>query len=207
MRLKHIKDAETKIYESEYVISEPLSYKGNWNSLFQNNNDIFLEIGMGKGDFIISLALANPNINYIGVEKYASVLLICTNKLKLMDKIQNLQLICFDAKYIDDIFDKEISRLYLNFSDPWPKNRHHSRRLSSEFFLKKYDSIFKNKNLIELKTDNDDLFNYSVESFKKYGYDIEKIDYNYDALYKTEYEKKFISKGINIKYVFVSKNK
>ncbi len=206
MRLKHIKDAEIKIYDSEYVIKNPFEYKGNWKNVFKNDNPIRLEIGMGKGDFIISLALANPNINYIGIEKYASVLLICTNKLKTMDKLNNLKLIVMDAMNINEIFDKEIERLYLNFSDPWPKNRHKNRRLSSSVFLEKYDNIFLKDKIIELKTDNDNLFEFSLESFKEYGYIIDEINYNYNALYKTEYEKKFILKNINIKYVKVHKN-
>lgn len=205
MRLKHIKNAETKIYESDYVIKNPVDYKGKWQKLFGNNNEIYLEIGMGKGDFLISLALDNPNINFIGMEKYASVLLICTNKLKLMDKIPNLKLIVMDANFINEVFDKEIYKLYLNFSDPWPKNRHKNRRLSSINFLEKYDLIFKNDKVIELKTDNDNLFEFSLNSFKDYGYSIEEIDRNHDALYKTEYEKKFISKNVNIKYVKVRK--
>jgi tRNA (guanine-N7-)-methyltransferase len=206
MRLKHIKDAEIKIYDSEYVIKNPFEYKGNWKNVFKNDNPIRLEIGMGKGDFIISLALANPNINYIGIEKYASVLLICTNKLKTMDKLNNLKLIVMDAMNINEIFDKEIERLYLNFSDPWPKNRHKNRRLSSSVFLEKYDNIFLKDKIIELKTDNDNLFEFSLESFKEYGYIIDEINYNYNALYKTEYEKKFILKNVNIKYVKVHKN-
>ena len=111
-----------------------------------------------------------------------------------------------DAMNINEIFDKEIERLYLNFSDPWPKNRHKNRRLSSSVFLEKYDNIFLKDKIIELKTDNDNLFEFSLESFKEYGYIIDEINYNYNALYKTEYEKKFILKNVNIKYVKVHKN-
>ena len=205
MRLKHIKDAETKIYESDYVIKNPVDYKGKWNEFFGNENEIHLEIGMGKGDFLISLALNNPNINFIGMEKYASVLLICTNKLKQMEMIPNLKLLVFDAGFINEVFYKEIEKIYLNFSDPWPKNRHKNRRLSSINFLEKYESIFRNEKIIEMKTDNDNLFDFSLSSFKEYGYSIEEINRNYDALYKTEYEKKFMSKSVNIKYVKVCK--
>ena len=189
---------------SPYLINEPTKYKKKWNKLFNNNNDIEIEIGTGKGKFIISKALNNPNINYIGIEKYDSPLVSAVKKLEDIN-ISNLKLICFDAYNINDIFDKEISKIYLNFSDPWPKKRHEKRRLTSKNFIDKYDGIFKNKKTIEIKTDNDDLYEYSIDSFINNGYEVIKTDTNYLDEYRTEYEDKFISKGKNINYILVVK--
>lgn len=204
MRLKHIKGSEDVVNKSEVVIHNPYDYKGNWKSVFGNNNKIFLEIGMGKGNFIIEHARRNPSINYIGFEKYPSVLL---GALKIIEeeKINNLKIICADAINIDKIFYKEISKLFLNFSDPWPKKRHAKRRLTSPEFLKRYDSIFKKFKIIEQKTDNDDLFNYSLESFKEHKYFVLSKSRNYFDTIRTEYENKFISKGKNINRVKVFK--
>ena len=177
MRLKHIKNADIIINNSPYLVKEPTKYKGNWNELFGNNNDIEIEIGTGKGKFIISKAIDNPNTNYIGIEKYDSPLVSAVKKLENLE-IKNLKLICFDALFIEELFDKEISKIYLNFSDPWPKKRHAKRRLSSTEFLKKYDNIFKSEKIIEMKTDNDDLYEYSIESFKNNGYEVIKEDKN-----------------------------
>ena len=204
MRLKHIKDADIKIKASPYIIDNPSDYKGKWNSLFNNSNPMEIEIGTGKGKFIISKALNNPNTNYIGIEKYDSPLVSAVKKLEDI-QISNLKLICFDAYNINDIFDKEISKIYLNFSDPWPKKRHAKRRLTSPIFLDKYDSIFKGLKVIELKTDNDDLYEYSLDSFEENGYEIIKTDTSYIDEYTTEYEDKFISIGKNINFVHVEK--
>ncbi len=204
MRLKHIKNASEIISKSKYLIKNPIEYKGKWKKLFNNNNDIEIEIGMGKGKFIISKAINNPNINYIGIEKYDSPLVSAVKKLEELD-IPNLKLICFDASNINDIFDKEITKIYLNFSDPWPKKRHTKRRLSSPNFLEKYDKIFKDKNDIEMKTDNDELYEYSCNSFIDNDYEIIKTDTNYLDEYRTEYEDKFISLGKNINYIHVVK--
>lgn len=205
MRLKHIKNADLIVSASKYTINNPIDYKGKWNTLFNNDNDIEIEIGCGKGKFIISKALNNPNINYIGIEKYYTPLVSAVKKLKEMD-IPNLKIICLDALLINDVFDKEVSKIYLNFSDPWPKKRHEKRRLSSEVFLEKYDNIFISKKEIEMKTDNDDLYEYSLESFTNYDYEIIKTDTNYLDTFTTEYEDKFISLGKNINYIHVVKN-
>ncbi len=203
MRLKHIKNADIIINKSDYIVKEPTKYKGKWNKLFNNDNDIYIEIGTGKGKFITSLAIDNPNINYIGIEKYDTPLVGAVKRLESID-IPNLKLICFDAFNICDIFDKEVSLIYLNFSDPWPKNRHEKRRLTSANFLNKYDNIFKDKKIIQLKTDNELLYEYSIESFENCGYEIIKNDSSYIDKYTTEYEDKFISKGKNINYVSVA---
>lgn len=204
MRLKHIKNADIIINNSPYLVKEPTKYKGNWNELFGNNNDIEIEIGTGKGKFIISKAIDNPNTNYIGIEKYDSPLVSAVKKLENLE-IKNLKLICFDALFIEELFDKEISKIYLNFSDPWPKKRHAKRRLSSTEFLKKYDNIFKSEKIIEMKTDNDDLYEYSIESFTNNGYEVIKVDTNYFDKYTTEYEDKFIGLGKNINHIYVVK--
>jgi len=204
MRLKHIKGSEEIVENSKVVIKNPEQYKGKWNTVFNNNNKIHLEVGIGKGSFLINHAKNNPDINYIGLEKYPSVLLSAI-KIVEEENIKNIKIICTDATNINNIFYKEISMLYLNFSDPWPKKRHEKRRLTSEKFLKKYDTIFKRFKIIKQKTDNDDLFNYSIESFKNHGYFILKKNTNYFDKIRTEYEEKFIKKGKNINYVKVFK--
>ena len=200
MRLKHIKGLEEIVEKSEIVIKNPELYKGNWKSVFGNNNKIYLEIGMGKGSFLIEHALKNKSVNFIGFEKYPSVLLNAIDRIE-KEKIDNIKIICADAGNIDKIFYKEISKLYLNFSDPWPKKRHEKRRLTSDVFLKKYNSIFKGFKVIEQKTDNDMLFDYSLESYKRNHYFVLKKNRNYFDSIRTEYENKFISKGKNINYV------
>ena len=204
MRLKHIKGSEEVVKESSIVVKNEEQYFGKWSSVFENNNRIELEIGMGKGSFLIEKARRNKNINYIGLEKYPSVLL---NAIKVIEEenLSNIKIICGDAINVDKIFHKEISKLYLNFSDPWPKKRHEKRRLTSKVFLKKYKSIFKGIKVIEQKTDNDDLFKYSVSSFRRNGYFVIKKNTNYFDDVRTEYENKFISKGKNINYVKVVK--
>lgn len=208
MRLKNIKGASEKILEGKYFINNPTDYKGKWHKLFNNNNPIYIEIGMGKGNFIIENALNNTDINYIGIEMYDSVILRAVEKTNELE-LNNLYLIRMDARLIEEVFDKEVDLIYLNFSDPWPKERHAKRRLTSPRFLARYDNIFKNKKHIIMKTDNIDLFNYSVESLKDYGYVIEDISndlHNYkENIITTEYEDKFTSKGIKINYLEASK--
>ncbi len=204
MRLKHIKNAEEIISKSKYLVKSPRENKGSWNKVFNNDNNIEVEIGMGKGKFIIEKAIQNPNINFIGIEKYDSPLVSAVKKLEELE-INNLKLICLDALGIEEVFDHEIDKIYLNFSDPWPKKRHAKRRLTSSIFLNKYESLFKDEKHIEMKTDNDDLYDYSSESFIENGYDIVKTDTNYLDTIRTEYEDKFISLGKNINYISVVK--
>ena len=204
MRLKHIKNAEEIISKSKYLVKSPKENKGKWNKVFNNDNNIEIEIGTGKGKFIIGKAIENPNINFIGIEKYDSPLVSAVKKLEELE-LDNLKLICLDALEIEEVFDHEIDKIYLNFSDPWPKKRHTKRRLTSSVFLNKYESLFKNKKRIEMKTDNDDLYEFSSESFIENGYDIVKTDTNYFDTIRTEYEDKFISLGKNINYISVVK--
>ncbi len=204
MRLKHIKNADEIISKSKYLVKNPKENKGKWNKVFKNDNNIEIEIGTGKGKFIIGKALENPSINFIGIEKYDSPLVSAVKKLEELE-LNNLKLICFDALEIEEVFDHEIDKIYLNFSDPWPKKRHTKRRLTSSVFLNKYESLFKNEKRIEMKTDNDDLYEFSIESLIENGYDVIKTDTNYLDTIRTEYEDKFISLGKNINYISVVK--
>lgn len=202
LRLKNVKNADLIIKESSYIVQNPFDYKGNWQKRFNNTNPIELEIGMGKGDFIIGMAKLNPNINFIGIEMYDSVIVRAVQKLE-NETLDNLKLIRVDANEIDKIFDKEIDKIYLNFSDPWPKERHTKRRLTSHNLLKKYDNLFKSQKKIFQKTDNVDLFEFSVESLTTYGYNLKNVTkdlYNnmIEGNVATEYEKKFHEKGIRI---------
>ncbi len=208
MRLRNVKNKEDIMDASSYLIREPEKYKGCWSKFFGNNNPIYIEIGMGKGQFIINNALNNPDINYIGIEKYDSV--IVKGLQKIPDSLNNLVMVRADALNIDDYFDKEIDCIYLNFSDPWPKKRHHLRRLSSRVFLEKYEDIFKNSKVIEMRTDNRDLFQYSLVSFSEFGYTLEKVSLDLHSddmpLITTEYEDKFSSEGMPIYYVQCNKD-
>lgn len=209
MRLKHVKNADKVVENGVYYVKTPKEYKGRWNKFFDNDNPIYIEIGMGKGDFIIENAKLFPNINFIGIEMYDSVMIRAIQKSNELE-LSNLKLVKMDATFIEEVFDKEIDLIYLNFSDPWPKDRHAKRRLTSSRFLERYDKIFKNSSTIIMKTDNIDLFNYSIDSLKEYGYNIDF--YTYD-LYSgdvsdniaTEYEKKFVVKGIKINKLIASK--
>lgn len=208
MRLRNVKNAVNIVNNSKYVITEPVIYKKNFKNLFKNDNPIHLEIGMGKGDFIINMALTYPNINFIGIEKYESVMVRAIEKLENKE-INNLKLIRYDATTIDEIFEKEIDTLYLNFSDPWPKKRHAKRRLTSPEFLSLYDKIFISENHIIQKTDNIGLFAYSLETLNNYGYKFNKISldlHNEDIPnIQTEYERKFSSMGTKINYLNAKK--
>ncbi len=208
MRLKHIKGAEEEVRNSKYVIEDYQRYRGKFETVFENENPIHIEIGMGKGNFIIQMALKYPNINFIGIEKYDSVLVKATRKVEQM-QIPNLRFILMDATYIETVFSKEIDTIYLNFSDPWPKVRHTKRRLSSSNFLQKYDNLFKEKKNIIMKTDNRALFAFSIISFTEYGYHIEEVSLNLHEdetdIVETEYEMKFSSLGYPIYWIKVSK--
>ena len=202
MRLKNVKGADKVIEASKYIILKPENYKGKWKEVFNNSNPIHIEIGMGKGDFIIGMAKAHPDINFIGIEMYDSVIVKAVNKLE-NEEINNIRLIRMDARLIEDVFDKEIDLIYLNFSDPWPKNRNAKRRLTHERFLNRYENIFKGKKTIFMKTDNIDLFSFSIESLSEYGYKLKNVSLDlhnsdFEGNIMTEYEKKFSSKGVRI---------
>lgn len=204
MRLKKVKDAKERVETSEYYVNAPSEYKGKWNELFKNSNPIHIEIGMGKGNFIIGMAKAHKDVNYIGIEMYDSVMVKAVEKLKQEEKpLKNLKLVLIDAMKIDEIFESEISRIYLNFSDPWPKAKHEKRRLTSKIFLEKYDRIFKGQKQIFQKTDNNDLFNFSMVSLVENGYELRNVtrdlhSENVSDNIMTEYEEKFSNAGIKI---------
>lgn len=201
MRLRHIPGSEQQIEESPFVISGPEEFRGQWNMFFGNNNPLHIEVGMGKGRFITELAAAHPEINYIGIERYTSVLLKAVEKRSLMF-LPNLYFLCVDARTLLDIFDEgEVDRIYLNFSDPWPKDRHAKRRLTSPQFMALYDRILAPEGQVEFKTDNMGLFDYSLESIPEAGWTITAStkDLHHSDMAEgnimTEYEAKFSAMG------------
>ena len=208
MRLRNVKNKEIILKNSSFLISNPDQYYGKWKKVFNNSNPIEIEVGMGKGNFIIQKAIENPNINFIGIEKHDSVIARAVEKIP--EGLTNLKIIMIDAINLDTTFCKEVSKMYLNFSDPWPKKRHANRRLTSKVFLSKYDNIFIDSKVICQKTDNKDLFEYSIVSFSEYGYVIKEISldlHNSDTPNNimTEYEEKFSAKGNPIYYIYVVK--
>ncbi|MBQ8293709.1 MAG: tRNA (guanosine(46)-N7)-methyltransferase TrmB [Bacilli bacterium] len=210
MRLRKIKNAQERLLDKEglYIVN-PQEFKGKWHKKFNNNNPIYIEIGMGKGKFIIEHAKRNPNINYIGIEKYDSVLIKGVEKAS-SENLTNIYFLNVDAINLNDYFKKgEVDKIYLNFSDPWPKSRHAKRRLTNEKFLKVYDVILNKKGNIEFKTDNIGLFEYSVMEFNRVGYDFLEfscdLHRNGDDIVTTEYEDKFMKKGNPIYYIKIKK--
>lgn len=204
MRIRNVKNKEEILDNCSFLLNNPKEYKGKFKELFNNDNPIYLEIGMGKGQFIYQNAKKYKDINFIGIERFDSIM---AKAILKMEKLDNLILIKYDANLIDDLFDHEIDKIYLNFSDPWPKNRHENRRLTSKLFLEKYKNIFKNKERIEVRTDNRDFFLYSVESLGDMGYLLNDVSFNYQSpdLIMTEYESKFRGKGANIYHFFAEK--
>ena len=204
MRLRHIKGAEETIAVSPYVIQEPESCRGRWAEVFHNQNPIQIEVGMGKGKFLMELAQKHPEINYVGIERYSSVLLRGLQKREELD-LSNIWFLCIDARQLAEVFEEgEVERIYLNFSDPWPKDRHAKRRLTSPEFMAVYDKILAADGQVEFKTDNEGLFDYSLESIPQAGWRIEAStrDLHHSPMAEgyvmTEYEEKFASKGNSI---------
>ena len=209
MRLRNVKNKQEIMDNSSYLILNPKDYYGKWSSVFNNNNPIHIEIGTGKGNFIIGKALKYPNINFIGIEKFDSVIARALEKIP--DGLTNLKMVRMNALEIDEVFSHEVDTVYLNFSDPWPKKRWHKRRLTSSVFLEKYDSLFKRGCHIIQKTDNTSLFEYSICSLSSYGYIIKDIslDLHHSEIednIMTEYEEKFSKKGNPIYYLEVTKD-
>lgn len=208
MRLRNLKNKIEIINNSEYVVKDPEKYMGKWNSLFDNSNPIYIEIGMGKGKFIVENAINNPNINYIGIEKVDNVLARALPNIPV--GLNNLKILRLNAQDIDLCFNKEVDLVYLNFSDPWPKSRHADRRLTSKIFLAKYDKIFKGDCSIHFRTDYYNLFRYSIESLSQYGYGLYDVSFDLhnevNDLITTEYEDKFVSNGDNIYYLHAIKS-
>lgn len=201
MRLRNVKGSRETIAVSEYVIQDEESMKGKWREKFGNNNPIHIEIGMGKGKFIIQLAKENPNINYIGVEKFSSVLVRAIEK-QTEEQLPNLYFIRMEAEYIGNVFEKgEVDYIYLNFSDPWPKDRHAKRRLTSVQFLERYQGILADGGGITFKTDNRPLFDFSLEQIDEAGWIKDNVTFDlHNSPYvegnvMTEYEQKFSEMG------------
>ena len=202
MRLRNIPGADEAIADSPHCIQEPMAEKGRWHLIFGNENPIHIEIGMGKGQFIMKLAKEHPDINYIGIERYSSVLLRALQKMEI-EPLPNIRFLCMDASIITEVFDKEdVAKIYLNFSDPWPKERHAKRRLTSRQFFERYDKILARNGVVEFKTDNDDLFAFSMEEVAEAGWtlDAHTFDLHHDPVLNernvmTEYEEKFSSLG------------
>ena len=209
MRLRNISGSREVIADSKYVIQNATEQKGKIKSFFEKDQPLQIEIGMGKVRFIMALAEQNPDINFIGIEKYSSVLLRAIQKME-QNELPNLMFIRMDAEDITEVFEKgEVDRIYLNFSDPWPKDRHAKRRLPSKEFLQRYDEFLKKDGFIEFKTDNRDLFDFAVEQLEPAGWKAKVITYDLhsdpvlnEGNIMTEYEEKFSSIGNPIcKYI------
>lgn len=207
MRLRNIPIAKEVIAASDCVVKDYKEHKGSWGQIFGNDHPIRIEVGMGKGQFIIAMAQKYPEINFIGIERYDSVLLRAIQKLEKEEhRLENLRFVCMDAGELPETFAKgEVDRIYLNFSDPWPKERHAKRRLTSREFLKRYEEIIEPEHFVEFKTDNVGLFDFSLEEIRDYGWILK--DYTHDLHHHetmnegnimTEYEEKFSSQGNNI---------
>ena len=204
MRLRNIPGSREAIAESRYVIHEEETRAGSWHEIFGNDHPIYIEIGMGKGQFLMELARRNPDINYVGIEKYSSVLVRALEKMEEEETpLPNICFIRMDAEDIVKVFAKhEVDRIYLNFSDPWPKDRHAKRRLTSKEFMARYDQILVPDGRVEFKTDNRDLFAFSLEEVPEAGWTLEAStwDLHHDETMNqgnvmTEYEAKFSSMG------------
>ena len=209
MRLRNITGADVYIENSEFVVQDFKGQKGNWKEVFGNENPVHIEVGMGKGRFLMDMAVLNPDINYVGIEMYSSVLLRAVQKME-ENPLSNLRFIRMDAREIEEVFEEgEVSKIYLNFSDPWPKDRHAKRRLPSRQFLARFNKILKKDGNLEFKTDNRDLFDFAVEEVEPAGWKTDAITYDLHHDEKmnqgnvmTEYEEKFSSKGNPIyKYI------
>lgn len=209
MRLRNVAGSREAIAMSRFVVQDPKIRKGNWKGLFGNQHPVHIEIGMGKGRFLMDMAKIHPEINYIGIEKYSSVLIRGIQKME-SEELPNLYFIRTDAEEITEIFGKEeIDRIYLNFSDPWPKDRHAKRRLPSHEFLDRYRQILSKDGRLEFKTDNQDLFSFALQQLEPAGWKIEQMTYDLhhdkammEGNVMTEYEERFSMKGNPIcKYI------
>lgn len=205
MRLRNIPRAQEEIDANPIAMKDEKNYKGKWNEVFDNENLIHIEIGMGKGQFILELAKRNPDINYIGIERYSSVLLRALEKFGTEEykELTNIRFICMDAGELDEVFaPEEVEKIYLNFSDPWPKARHARRRLTSTRFLSIYEKVLVKKGVVEFKTDNRSLFEFSLEQVEEAGWELKAYTFDLhnnkemnEGNIMTEYEAKFSAMG------------
>ena len=212
MRLRNIKGAREAIEASPYVILDPENYKGRWHEVFGNDHPLRLEVGMGKGQFIMEQARRHPEVNFIGIEMYSSVLIRALQKME-EEELPNLKFLRIDARTLPECFGPgEVDRIYLNFSDPWPKDRHAKRRLTSRQFLARYDQVLKSDGIIEFKTDNRPLFDFSLEEAKEASWHIDLCTYDLhheEELMQdnimTEYEARFSAQGNPIHKMIISR--
>lgn len=204
MRLRNIPGSREVIAESPFVIQEPEKCKGNWNIVFQNDHPVHIEVGMGKGRFLMEMAALHPEINYIGIEMYSSVLLRAVQKAEERQTAAgNFRFLRMDARELPEVFEKgEVGKIYLNFSDPWPKDRHAKRRLTSSEFLARYEKILAEGGDVEFKTDNRALFEFSLEEIRNRGWELSSHTFNLhsdpvlnEGNVMTEYEEKFSALG------------
>ena len=202
MRLRNVKGSRETIADNKYVVHDEESMKGKWSEFFGNTNPIHIEIGMGKGQFIMELARQNPDINYLGIEKYSSVLVRAIEKREQEEGMTNLYFIRMDAEYIENVFaENEVANIYLNFSDPWPNDRHAKRRLTSKEYWARYNQILCPEGRVIFKTDNRPLFDFSLEQVEVAGWQLD--NYTFDLHHSeyaegnvmTEYEERFTAKG------------
>ncbi|MCR4715940.1 MAG: tRNA (guanosine(46)-N7)-methyltransferase TrmB [Lachnospiraceae bacterium] len=221
MRLRNVKGSRERIAASPFTYNEDeesnlYNNKGKWSEIFENDKPIFIEIGMGKGQFITELAKRNPDNNYIGIEKFSSVLIRAIEKREQGEKegisLPNLRFIRMDAENLENVFaPEEIAGIYLNFSDPWPKDRHAKRRLTSKQFLERYLKVMKKDARIQFKTDNQDLFNFSLESLKENEWNVSEVTFDLhhsdylEGNIMTEYESRFVAEGKPICRLVASK--
>ena len=216
MRLRNIPRAEGVIRDHRFVIKRPEDQKGCWRQVFGNKQPIYIEIGMGKGRFLLNMAKEHPDINFVGIERYSSVLLRALEKYDTEEfkELKNVRFVCMDARNVENVFARgEVSRIYLNFSDPWPKARHARRRLTSVEFLQRYETILCEGGLLEFKTDNTELFRFSLEQLEEAGWPLKcfTFDLHHNETMNqgnimTEYEEKFSSKGNAVnKFIAVRK--
>ncbi len=212
MRLRNIPAAANAIAESEYCVLDYTEHKGEWKEIFGNSHPLAMEIGMGKGRFLMDLARQNPEINYLGVERYGSVLYRALQKIEEYP-LDNIRFLCINAEVLPEIFaEGELDKIYLNFSDPWPKDRHAKRRLTSREFLARYDKVLKKDSHLEFKTDNRPLFDFSLQEVEAAGWRLDSYTYDLHHDEKmnignimTEYEEKFSSQGNPICKMIISR--
>ncbi len=215
MRLRNIAGSREVIADSNFTIKDPEKKKGLWKKeVFGNDNEVHIEIGMGKGRFLMDMAALHPDINYVGIEKYSSVLLRALQKQEQL-LLPNVIFIRMDAETITEVFAPgEVGKIYLNFSDPWPKDRHAKRRLPSREFLKRYDQILVPGGVVEFKTDNEDLFQFALEEIEPAGWTLDAVTYDLhndevmsEGNVMTEYEERFSEAGNPIYKYIISRKK
>lgn len=211
MRLRNIKGSREVIASNEFVVQEAETQRGQWKAVFENENPVHIEIGMGKGQFIMELARRNPDINYVGIEKYSSVLIRAIEK-RSQEDLPNLLFVRMDAEHIAEVFgEEEVDRIYLNFSDPWPKDRHAKRRLTSKEFLARYDQCLKKDGYIQFKTDNRPLFDFTLEQAAEANWQTNEVSYDLhhseyvEGNIMTEYEERFSAQGNPIHRVVLTR--